>query len=130
VDRDPCEVDEDRLVVAALADTADEVVTGVAHRAVVAHQVAEEDDVDRLLVREQDGGGVEVDLSRARAEQPTPGSRLPAETHANRSQAAAVVLLQTDGLTLGHVDGHALIPLSNVPCCRVVAVVQNPTQGH
>src|SRR5690606_39934596 len=106
------------LVVAALADPADEVVTGVAHGSVVAHEVTEEDDVDRLIVREQDGGGVQVDLPGARAEQAATGSRLPAETHAHRGQAAAVVLLQTDGLTLGHVAGHAPIPLSAVPCRR------------
>ena len=130
VDRARAQVDEDRLVVAALADAADEVVAGVAHRAVVAHQVAEEDDVDRLLVGEQNGGGVEVDLPGTRAEQAAAGGRLPAETHADRGQAAAVVLLQTDGLTLGHVDGHALIPLSDFPCCRGTAVAQNPTHGH
>ena len=126
-----CEVDEDRLVVAALADAADEVVAGVPHRAVVADQVAEEDDVDRLLVGEQHRGGVEVDLPRARAEQAAPRGRLPAETHAHRGQAASVVLLQTDGLTLGHVDRHALIPLSNCPLLpRSPRLIQNPTQGH
>src|SRR5690606_27371868 len=129
VDRDAGQVDEDGLVVAALADPADEVVTGVAHGSVVAHEVTEEDDVDRLLVREQDGGGVQVDLPGARAEQAATGSRLPAETHAHRGQAAAVVLLQTDGLTLGHVDGHALIPLSDVPCCRESRGCREPYAG-
>ncbi len=74
MDRDAREVDEDGLVVAALAHAADEVVTGVAHGAVVAHQVAEEDDVDRLLVGEEDGGGVQVDLPGTGAEQATPGA--------------------------------------------------------
>ncbi|BFO20574.1 hypothetical protein SHKM778_69620 [Streptomyces sp. KM77-8] len=74
MDRDAREVDEDGLVVAALADTADEVVTGVAYGAVVAHQVAEEDDVDRLLVGEQDGRGVKVDLTGTRAEQAATGA--------------------------------------------------------
>ncbi|GAA3238708.1 hypothetical protein GCM10020256_59240 [Streptomyces thermocoprophilus] len=74
MDRDALKVDEDGLVVAALAGTADEVVTGVAHGAVVAHEVTEEDDVHGLLVREEHGGGVEVDLPGTGAEQAAPGA--------------------------------------------------------
>lgn len=74
VDRDALQVDEDGLVVAALAHATDEVVTGVPHRAVVADEVAEEHHVDGLLVREEHGGRVEVDLPGARAEQAAPGA--------------------------------------------------------
>ncbi|CAM5720675.1 hypothetical protein SGLAM104S_00527 [Streptomyces glaucescens] len=102
----------------------------MAHGAVVAHQVAEEDDVDRLLVR---GRGRRRRPGRSPGCASRTGRRgsWPAspETHAHRVRLPPSFFCRLMAWHVGHVDGHALIPSRTSPVAAVARLTRTLRRG-